>query len=270
MSLTEKLQNSILFLFILLLPTQFGKHFFFDFSYIGAIRVDYLALKLYTTDILALILILIHNKLLQGWIRKYRQFLVIFLGLACVNIATSTHPIISLFTLVKYLEVIFIGVIFYKQPIAIKTIVVAFTFGALFELSLSISQMVTHGSLQGIFYYFGERFLSTSMPGIAKTTLRGVELLRPYGTFSHPNSLGGFYVLIYTWTLFQLHTVSSKSHSVYIYLLLFFSSLLVFFSFSKNAVLGYSIISIIYIYLYAKMSCTMCKIGRLVGIVALG
>ena len=70
MSLTEKLQNSILFLFILLLPTQFGKHFFFDFSYIGAIRVDYLALKLYTTDILALILILIHNKLLQGWRSK--------------------------------------------------------------------------------------------------------------------------------------------------------------------------------------------------------
>ena len=43
--------------FAFLLPSQLGKHYFFSFSYLSGIRVDYLAPTLYMTDIIAIILI---------------------------------------------------------------------------------------------------------------------------------------------------------------------------------------------------------------------
>src|SRR6266542_2212573 len=52
----------LVFLFLFLLPTQLGKHFFFDFSYISAVRIDYLAPTLFLTDIIALLLIVLNIK----------------------------------------------------------------------------------------------------------------------------------------------------------------------------------------------------------------
>jgi len=52
------MQFSVLFfyLLILFLPTQLGRHFFFDFSFVSGIRIDYLAPTIYLTDILVLLL----------------------------------------------------------------------------------------------------------------------------------------------------------------------------------------------------------------------
>src|SRR5579872_1357131 len=57
----KQVQNDkiIFYLFIFLLPTQFGKHFWLDFSYVLGQRVDYLSPTLYTTDILVTALFLI-------------------------------------------------------------------------------------------------------------------------------------------------------------------------------------------------------------------
>src|SRR3990167_10994750 len=54
--------NIILFLFLFLLPTQFGKFFFFTFSYISGLRIDYLAYALYASDLLVVTLIFLRIK----------------------------------------------------------------------------------------------------------------------------------------------------------------------------------------------------------------
>ena len=69
------------------------------------------------------------------------------------------------------------------------------------ETGLGLGQVLHHGSIQGVFYWLGERSFSITTPGIAMMTVGGQEVLRAYGSFSHPNSMAGF--LLVGWWLWQ-------------------------------------------------------------------
>ena len=60
---------------------------------------------------------------------------------------------------------------------------------------LGLFQVVKQASLGGFFWYLGERTFNLFTPGIAKASFLGKVFLRPYGTFSHPNSLAGFILI---------------------------------------------------------------------------
>ncbi|MCX6730896.1 MAG: hypothetical protein NTZ55_03540 [Candidatus Roizmanbacteria bacterium] len=47
-----------IFFFSFFIVSQLGKHFFFPFSYLSGIRIDYLAPTIYFTDILSIPLII--------------------------------------------------------------------------------------------------------------------------------------------------------------------------------------------------------------------
>jgi hypothetical protein len=71
--------------------------------------------------------------------------------------------------------------------------IVKILFFSSFAFSLiGIFQFIKGGTLGGILYYFGERTFNLNTPGIALVTIGGIEHLRAYSTFSHPNSLAGF------------------------------------------------------------------------------
>ena len=269
-SIRQKFTPLLIFLLVLFLPTQLGKHFFFDFSYINGIRVDYLATKFYLTDLLALLHIILNIKIIFGVLAKYRKYVLIVLAFSVINIILSPQLMVGTYIFTKYLEIVCIGIIFYRAPTNFRRVIFAFVIGALVELFLSISQIKTQSSLQGIFYYLGERYFSVSTPAIAKTALNGVEMLRPYGTFSHPNSLGGFYVLVYTLVLFQKYLKLAKNYSFWSYILLFLSSLLVLFSFSKNAILTWMVVSSFYLFFFTLSSCRFCKVARFLSVGTLG
>ena len=55
----EKISKIILFWLLLLIPTQLGKHFWFDWSLVWGMRVDYFSPTDYGIDILYLGLFLI-------------------------------------------------------------------------------------------------------------------------------------------------------------------------------------------------------------------
>jgi hypothetical protein len=118
--------------------------------------------------------------------------------------------------------------------------------------------------MQGIFYYFGERYFTLSTPGIAKVVLQGKEILRAYGTFSHPNSLAGFYLLLYVFVLFEKRFNASYKLK---YVILGLSSILIFISFSKIAIFIFFIITATY--LFKNVSCKLCLTGRILGLIVL-
>lgn len=262
-----KIQKILLFLFILLLPTQFGKHFFFPFSYVSGIRIDYLAPTIYILDILIVLLIISVAPKLYKIIKKNHQTFLLFCGLIFLNIIFSPQPILGLYGAVKLFEVVLIGVVFYILRPSFSFILIPFTIAACFEFFLSISQFITHGSLQGIFYLFGERYLNMSVPGIAKTSLFGRELLRPYATFSHPNSMGVFYLLLYVFILTSTRTLTGFLNSVRNVLLLL-CGLIVLISFSKTAIILYVIITLYFIISTSKHRCLLCKFARIFGLLS--
>ncbi|MEK7522797.1 MAG: hypothetical protein AAB569_04390 [Patescibacteria group bacterium] len=148
-----------------------------------------------------------------------------------------------------------------KSNLKEKLILITLLLSGLFELILSIIQLVNKHSVQGIFYYFGERLLTLSTPGVAKASIQGIEFLRPYGTFSHPNSLAGFFLLLY---FFVLIYKKFNRYLVIKYLFLFISSILVFISFSKTTIACYLILNTYYLILNTKLNCRICKIARVI------
>ena len=268
----------VIFLFVTLLPTQFGKHFFFPFSYISGVRVDYLSPTLYVTDILALILIVLNIKVILKTLyskfylpfrsplnRGTKEGILLFCILV-INILFSLSPPISLYWLLKIVELCGIAIIFAKKHVDEKKLLAGFLIGAAFTFGLSLMQYINKHTLQGIFYYFGERALSLSTPGVAKASLAGTEFLRPYATFSHPNSMSGFYLLLYFFVL------AYKPFSRFFltkHTLLLLSALLIFFSFSKIAILTFLLLNTVYfLKQYTLRGCRLCAIARILTLFA--
>jgi len=252
--------NKILFfIFLLLLPTQLGRHFFLNFSYLSGVRVDYLAPTVYLTDIIVFLLTVVNLKIILKFFKNKKVLLSLLL--LVINIWLSRLPVISFYWFIKIIEFLIIFSLAKKILVTLKEkyILVALLISGSFELFLSLIQLINKHSVQGVFYYFGERLLSLSTPGVAKATIQGVEFLRPYGTFSHPNSLAGFFLLLYFLVL------TYKKFNRYLalkYLFLFISSILVFISFSKVAIVSFLILTTCYLILNTKLSCRLCKIAR--------
>src|SRR3989338_6605244 len=74
-----RLSDLLIFLFIFLLPTQLGKHFFLDFSSISGVRVDYLAPTLYLADVVSLILFWLFRHQIVGSVKKHLNPLLLLL-----------------------------------------------------------------------------------------------------------------------------------------------------------------------------------------------
>jgi len=253
--------NKILFfLFILFLPTQLGKHFFLSLSYLSGVRVDYLAPTIYLTDIIVFLLAIFNLKDVVNFFKNKKVLIGLFLLL--INVFVSRLPGISLYWYVKIIELLIVFSLAKKilKTLKEKSILIALITSGLFELLLSLAQLISKHSIQGVFYYFGERLLSLSTPGVAKASIRGVEFLRPYGTFSHPNSLSGFFLLLYFYVL------TNKKFNRYLSLKYFFlliSSILIFISFSKVAIISYLILNFVYSTFNLKIRCKICKVARM-------
>ena len=270
------------------MPTQLGYFFFFQFSYLSGVRTDYLAPCLYLTDLLITTLIILNFKLILKKIRiKPYLFILIFLIL---NITFSIAPFISLYRSLKIIEMLFFYLIIKELRISpIFTLFLFFT-SSFTQLVIAIFQMKEQQSLQGIFYWFGERYHSISTPGIATVTLQGVNILRPYGTFSHPNSLAGFYLFLYFFLMIiqfsnkkldhieqqlfvnpfhyfsQFVKQTSKDHIIFLFLkygTMLICMLLIFLSFSKIAIGTFVVLNVVALWKTRKeIPCKVCITSR--------
>jgi hypothetical protein len=204
------LERIIFYLLILFLPTQLGKHFWTDFSYVSGIRIDYLAPTVYVTDILLVTLFILSlvrwgknlkNKPynVQRQVKSKNSIILILAFLfLCATVFISSRSLLSLYGLIKVTEFTFL--IFYlakaiRTTMQLQKIAILFAVSSLFESLLAIVQYIHQGSLNGIFYFFGERAFTGATPGIANADIGGVLVLRPYGTFSHPNVLAGYLLI---------------------------------------------------------------------------
>lgn len=194
-NLISQFSNFIFYLLILLLPTQFGKHFWPPFAFVSGVRVDYLSPTLYLTDILIILLFILCLKKIYIKLKSVNHlFLVICFLFLILNIYFAQNPLSAVYGLLKLLEMIFFGwyVATHVNKKNIKTIALLFCSPLFFESLLAIGQFFHQGSLNSIFYFFGERTLTGQTPGIANVSLAGELKLRPYGTFPHPNVLAGY------------------------------------------------------------------------------
>jgi O-antigen ligase len=211
------LEKLLLFLCIFFLPTQLGKHFWPDFSYIFSLRIDYLSPTLYLWDILILILFIYSftknkNKSLN---KKALLLLILFLCSQGISLVNAVNPWAGLVRLEQF----FIGSLFawYLTSKDFRetspTIFWALLSTLFLESIISLGQFFNQGSL-GL-WIFGERSFTLSTPSIANFNWYGQLFLRPYATFPHPNLMGAYMCLAILTCLFlslytQLHLSEFK------------------------------------------------------------
>lgn len=214
-SLANNPSEVLFLLFLFLLPSQLGKHFWPPYAFINGLRVDYLSPTLYLSDILVLLLFL---EMLPILLRLVKIKILIPVLLALLYLATvsllSAWPISSLFGVVRVGEMVLVGwlitrfvsksKLFTKSTIVLSVSLVG-------ESILAIWQFFLQHSVGGLWYWFGERSFSLVTPGIANANLSGNLVLRPYGTFPHPNVLGGFCVILVCFLLYFSSHASQKS-----------------------------------------------------------
>ncbi len=207
-------KRKILFLLILAaVPIQLGKFFFPYYSYVLGIPIDYRAQNLYLSDIVivsylvtAVFGIFAGGKKTRSDFKKFynqRLFYLIsivsFLAFLLINsLISSVSKQASLYLFAKIFEFGLLSVFAaydfsdHKLKALIPGVI---TFSLVWQSVVVFLQFLYQRSL-GL-WILGERSFNSTTPDIAHFEFFGYQLLRPYGTFSHPNVLGAFLV-IYT------------------------------------------------------------------------
>ncbi|HZJ18646.1 MAG TPA: O-antigen ligase family protein [Patescibacteria group bacterium] len=243
--LSQKNNPSLFFfyLLILFLPTQVGKHFWLQSSFVYGLRIDYLSPTLYLTDILILIILIffflkrikdgnIFKKINSKNAKLIAITAVILLGSSIF--AKNQH--VSFYGLVKFLEFLFLSIFIVNTIKSFKTIFIVLSFSVIYESVIAIAQFLSKGSLGGGLYFLGERTFTGQTPGIANASLGGELILRAYGTFSHPNVLAGFLVVIMSAILVKMLKEKNSQRIIY-WLAMVLGTIALFLTLSRVAII---------------------------------
>ena len=188
--------RTLIFLIIFFLPTQLGKHFWGDFSQVGGFRIDYLSPTLYFTDILIGLYLLHSLPGLITWLRKDPRPALLLFGFISLNLLFSLSPIVTFFVWLRWLLYFSLVIALNINRVTLKSVILPLSLSLILLVLLETLQLFFQSSVGGIFWFLGERTINQATPQVAKLIVNGRIILRPYSTFSHPNSLGGFLLLV--------------------------------------------------------------------------
>src|SRR3972149_6945525 len=203
--------SDLLFLAALLsLPVQLNKFFWPEFSFVFGIPQDLLAPAVYLSDVLIVFYVLVFigefifkKNTLDKLISFYKRQKFFILAAIAFNLYlfvnalfVSDKPLLSLWFSSKVFEFslfsIFAQFTLSKNKVFNLSLTVL-AISIFWQSSLMLLQFTLQRSLG--FWFLGERSFSVDTPSIAHVYIVGKQLLRPYGTFPHPNVAAAFFVV---------------------------------------------------------------------------
>lgn len=206
----------------------------------SGVRVDYLSPTLYLTDIPIFLLFILE---IQNFKIKFKKSLVLLLlltSLILFNIYFSLSPAVSVYKWLRVAEFGWLAYFVAKNNKFLLNSYKILLIPVFYESILAIWQFINQGSVGGFWYWLGERTFSSGTPGIANAYINGQLVLRPYGTFPHPNVLGGFLTVVLPLILHQfLHNsrkLTAQGFGVLLIVVLGYVTL--FLSLSRAAILA--------------------------------
>lgn len=224
----DTLEKLLLSLFFILIPSQLGKHFWPKSAFIYGVRVDYLSPIVYFNDIILIaifsILVIktllrstnlraIYKTLVDRFTLKKNIYLIALLTFVIFNILLATRPEIAFYNWLRVLQQVLLFIYLIKLENkrlskSLRLILIPLFYSSL----LAIIQFAKKSSVGGLLYWLGERRFSIQTPALAKISFFGNFNLRPYATFSHPNALAGFLLVLII--IFAIKPESRKVYTV--------------------------------------------------------
>jgi O-antigen ligase len=223
------------YLLLVLLPVQLGRHFWPSQAYIFGIRIDYLSPTFYLSDLIIFLLFAFWSWQIifsREKVDKSKILLLFSFPLSlAISLIFSKSFSNSLYFVAKIFEMSLLALFIVSEidfRKEIKKILTVLSFGVFWESILGIFQFFSQHSL-GL-WVLGERLFSAQTPGISLVDLDGRQLLRPYGTFPHPNLLGAFLALLLPALLILFFSVKNKSLFLFLTLIVGYLALGLTFS----------------------------------------
>lgn len=241
MPLGNFLLNLSFFVLLLLLPNQLGLHFWPSWTTIQGLRLDYLSPTFYLSYILAAPILAAAFFIRKRSVRKQTAFKktivpTLFALVIPLTLLTSVSPVVSLSKLCSAYLFIAIAVVVTKLSRRLGWGWAGLAFAVAWTSILSVTQFLFQHSL-GL-WILGERDISAATPGVARAYLnfhlinfQGL-ILRPYATFSHPNSLAGFLLV----SLFLLIVLRRRFPPLLLFLSLPLALMAITLSISRTAI----------------------------------
>lgn len=211
-------KTCFLSLIIFFSATQLGLHFWPASALLFGLRLDYLSPTLYFLDLLLLLYLLLFSRprFSAAFFNRRLYFLY---PLLLVNLLFSLNPLATLSWSLHL--VLYLAFLFSLPPSSLsRPLTVFLPLTLFFQLVLAVLQVLSGHSLQGLFYFLGERSLSLTSPNVAKGEFIGQVVLRAYGTFSHPNILAGWSVVALLILIYLVRSRLSRRSSPFPALLL--------------------------------------------------
>lgn len=241
------IEKALLFLVVLFLPTQLGKHFFFDFSYIFSLKIDYYSFIVYFWDILTVLLFisfLMNNGRIKSEILKV---LIIFLITQSISILINHNYGNGLVRFEQYIITSLFGLYLASKKVSEtgRILYLGLLGGIIFEGFLAFIQFLSGKST--VFWILGEREFNLSTPLIATFNWYGEMFLRPYGTFSHPNILAAYFVTTLPFLLYLYFKFGKPAEKKILGISLVIGFMGTILTFSRTAALVLGIQSIIFL-----------------------
>lgn len=239
----------------------------------NGIRLDYLSPAFYISDFLIILLILSSYK--EVFLKKSvtfflsHRFFVLFLLVLVIPLLYSFSSLALLFGILKVCEFLYVGL--YVSTMVSKrdmgTLTEVFVSVAILESILAILQFVNQGSLNGVFYFVGERFYTLSSVGIAAMNTSQGLMVRPYGTFPHPNVLAFFLFMGVVFSSYAMHHAKGLRRYVFLLALLILEAGL-FITFSRT-VLFINVLFLLYAFGYVSLKESRRKIKNILFVIFL-
>ena len=201
---TTPTETLLLLLLLLLFPSNLAKHFILPQSYVLGIVVDYLIPTIYLTELL-LLLLLISSALRK---RKHRVkqssplalLILLFLLSLLPSFWVATEKVSALFRFVE-ISLWFCFSFWVSERISWEKhhrVFQVLGWGVFWVSLLALGQFLLQHYIFG-YWFLGEPLLTPSLGGVAHGSLFGVDVLRAYGTFPHPDVLGGVVGIVLVW-----------------------------------------------------------------------
>ncbi len=222
----RQLEGIVFYLSLFSISLQVGKHFWPSYAFVRGIRLDYLSPTLYLSDIfiISLLIFVLLQRPQKLWdsFSHTLLFPAFFLSVFLSSIFASNFEAAIVWCLRIVLAVFFgwyVGRYDFKKNfvLVVDTLMLA----GIMQSSVAFLQFLFQRSLGGFMYFFGERSFTGETIGVATFFSNGRELLRPYGTFPHPNVLAFFLLIALILGMhFVLYQKSSRRTYGYIFSLI--------------------------------------------------
>lgn len=240
------------YLFFALLPFSIGTVFASsDINYFGFFN-PYSSYIFYFSELLLLLTIfffLIYlffdkEKLkLHLKANRIAGLFILFVVTVFISLLFSVDFGNSLLYVWRFWELLIIFLLFSTGLFSFKRVMQCFVVVMLFQAVLAILQFAMQESV-GL-YFLGEPVLTMGIKGLATIQISGDKILRPYGTFSHPNILGMYLLFAFYFVIFLSNNFKIK-FLFHLLLLVFFVALVL--TFSRTVLLAFFLSTFVYLF----------------------